>query len=51
MRFARTIVVLLLFGQVAVPAQQQTPPVFRSSTLLIVQTVTVKDKKGRPVEA
>ena len=50
MRLPRTLVVLLLSGQVAIPAQQQTPPVFRSSTLLIVQTVTVKDKKGRPVE-
>lgn len=48
--FARTIVALLLCGQVAAPAQQQTPPVFQTSTLLIVQTVTVKDKKGKPIE-
>ena len=33
--------------QASPPAQQ--PPTFRASTLLIVQTVTVKDKKGQPV--
>jgi VWFA-related protein len=31
-------------------AQQPAPPTFRSGTRLIVQTVTVKDKDGRPVE-
>jgi VWFA-related protein len=38
---------------VAAPhAQQQPPerPVFRTSSLLIVETVTVKDKDGRPIE-
>ena len=33
--------------QPAPPAEQ---PIFRSSTRLIVQTVTVKDKEGRPIE-
>ena len=33
--------------QPAPPAEQ---PIFRSSTRLIVQTVTVKDKDGRPIE-
>jgi VWFA-related protein len=32
------------------PQQVQQAPVFRTSTLLIVQTVTVKDKNGRPVQ-
>jgi VWFA-related protein len=31
-------------------AQQTAPPVFRSGARLIVQTVSVKDKDGRPVE-
>ncbi|HTM25287.1 MAG TPA: VWA domain-containing protein [Vicinamibacterales bacterium] len=31
-------------------AQQTPPPTFRSATHLIVQTVSVKDKKGQPVE-
>src|ERR1700691_4821380 len=32
-------------------AQQQTPtPTFRSTTRLIVETVSVKDKNGTPVE-
>ena len=33
-----------------VPYGQQTPPTFRSSTRLVVQTVTVKDKDDRVVE-
>ncbi len=37
------------------PAQQQAPPpgatpIFKSTTRLIVQTVTVKDKDGKPIE-
>ena len=32
------------------PAQQQPAATFRSTTRLIVQTVTVKDKDGKPVE-
>jgi VWFA-related protein len=45
----RGIFVLLVACQAALLAQQQ-PATFRASTLLIVQTVTVKDKKGQPVE-
>jgi VWFA-related protein len=39
-------------SQAQSPAQNQQPerPVFRTSTRLIVQTVSVKDKDGRPVE-
>jgi VWFA-related protein len=32
------------------PPAQPSPPVFRSSTRLIVQTVSVKDKDGKPIE-
>jgi hypothetical protein len=32
------------------PAQQQPAATFRSTTRLIVQTVTVKDKDGNPIE-
>ena len=31
-------------------AQSQQPPVFRSSTRLVVNTVSVKDKDGKPIE-
>ena len=31
-------------------AQQQPPPVFRTGAQLTVETVTVKDKAGRPIE-
>jgi VWFA-related protein len=39
-------------GAVSVVAQQpaQAPPTFRTTTRLIVQTVNVKDKDGRPIE-
>src|SRR5262245_47508575 len=57
---ARRIVVSLLAGAGALVAslsaqQQQTPPVqtgatFRATTRLVVQTVSVKDKDGRPME-
>ena len=30
--------------------QAQPPPVFRSGTRLVVQTVTVKDRDGNPIE-
>jgi len=56
----RGLPVLLLVCQSALFAQQQQPPpapqkpqqpaTFRASTLLIVQNVTVKDKKGVPVQ-
>src|SRR5687767_15182901 len=41
---------LQLAGHAQQPAQQQPAPVFRSSTRLIVTTVSVKDKDGRPIE-
>jgi len=44
-----TAYVLVLLLSASTFAQQPTPT-FRSSTLLIVQTVTVKDKKGKPIE-
>ncbi len=52
----RTLVSLLSFvflmvvaPQAQQPAQQATPT-FKSSTKLVVQTVTVKDKDGKPIE-
>ena len=44
------LVILILLT--TLHAQQQPPdkPIFRSSSLLIVETVTVKDKEGRPIE-
>jgi VWFA-related protein len=36
-------------GQSTLFAQQPPPPTFRASTHLIVQTVSVKDKRGKPV--
>jgi VWFA-related protein len=45
---ATTCFVLALVAGVA-SQQQAPPPTFRSSTQLIVQTVTVKDAQGRPV--
>jgi VWFA-related protein len=45
------VVLTLLTSLVGAQRASQEPvPVFRSSTRLIVQTVTVKDKDGRPVE-
>jgi VWFA-related protein len=38
-----------LLGQVSLLAQQTPPPTFRVSTHLIVQTVSVKDKSGKPI--
>ena len=32
------------------PAQGQQPPVFRSSTRLVVNTVVVRDKDGKVIE-
>jgi VWFA-related protein len=45
------LVALTLFPEAAGQgtSPQGTPPVFRSATHLIVQTVTVKDKGGKPV--
>ncbi len=37
-------------AQTLATAQVQTQPTFRSGTRLIVQTVSVKDKEGRPIE-
>src|SRR5688572_24580635 len=42
---------VVIIGAAYVHAQQQPPqPVFRSTTRLIVQTVTVKDKDGKVIE-
>src|SRR5262245_30807708 len=57
-RLLRASIVLGALAAALVPlrAQQQpaAPParqaIFRSSSRLIVQTVTVKDKEGRPIE-
>ena len=54
--FAVAAVLAAGLGVIASAQQQQPPaptpdqPVFRSSTRLIVTTVSVKDKDGRPVE-
>jgi VWFA-related protein len=45
-----SIVSLVSFVSAQPPQSQQPPPVFRSGARLIVQTVSVKDKDGRPVE-
>src|SRR6266576_2895183 len=52
-RFAFAVLLLLAFSTAGIA--QQPPPqppaaTFRSTTRLIVQTVSVKDKEGRPVE-
>jgi len=44
------IVAALVFFAVAPQAVQQQQPTFRATTRLIVQTVTVRDKDGKPVE-
>jgi len=45
------VVASLAIGATAQQAQQtQQPPVFRSSTRLVVNTVTVKDKEGKVIE-
>src|SRR5258705_10530881 len=48
----RRMFTMLLAVALAAPlaAQQQPPPVFRSGAQLTVETVTVKDKAGRPIE-
>jgi VWFA-related protein len=43
------LLTLLLTGQASLLAQQTPPPTFRASTHLIVQTVSVKDKNGKPI--
>jgi VWFA-related protein len=40
----------LLLAPMTLLAQQQAPPTFRSGVHLIVQTVSVKDKRGQPIE-
>ncbi|HMJ87163.1 MAG TPA: hypothetical protein VK504_28485, partial [Vicinamibacterales bacterium] len=48
-RTAATLLALALV--VPLTAQQpQAPPVFRSGAQLTVETVTVKDKSGKPIE-
>lgn len=46
----RLIAVVAVLAAARVSAQQQPRAAFRATTELIVQTVTVKDGKGRPVE-
>jgi VWFA-related protein len=48
----RVITALLAVALVArfAGAQQQPPPVFRTGAQLTVETVTVKDRAGRPIE-
>jgi VWFA-related protein len=45
-----TIFALALLGSIGHAQQQPAQPVFRASTRLIVQTVSVVDRDGRPVE-
>jgi VWFA-related protein len=49
---ARAVVIIPLIGALigAVVRAQQPQPTFRAEAHLIVQTVSVKDKNGRPVE-
>ena len=50
-RLAAFVSFVALVSFVSAPkAQQPAPPIFRSGTRLMVQTVSVKDKEGRPVE-
>jgi VWFA-related protein len=52
-RTASSLLALALALVVPLTAQQpqpQAPPVFRSGAQLTVETVTVKDKSGRPIE-
>ena len=45
------VVFVAIVSFVAAPqAQQPSQPVFRTGSLLIVETVTVKDKDGKPIE-
>ena len=44
------IIAALMVAPLIAQQQDQAQPVFRSSTRLIVQTVTVKDKDGNPIE-
>jgi VWFA-related protein len=46
----RSIVFALLLASATVTAQQPPPATFSTTTHLVVQTVTVKDEQGRPVE-
>ena len=45
-----SLVACLAIGARAQQGAQTQPPVFRSSTRLVVNTVTVKDKDGKPIE-
>ncbi len=51
-RLAAFVSFVALVSFVSAPKAQQQPaqPVFRAGTRLIVQTVSVKDKEGRPIE-
>jgi VWFA-related protein len=45
----RTLLALWLTGHASLLAQQTPAPTFRASTHLIVQTISVKDKSGKPI--
>jgi VWFA-related protein len=49
LRVFATVLAAALVAQ-SIAAQQQAPPVFRTGAQLTVETVTVKDKAGRPIE-
>ncbi len=49
MRQLVTVLAVVALSSISIPAQE-TQPVFRSSTRLIVETVTVTDRAGRSVE-
>src|SRR5688572_3110492 len=45
-----TVLFVFFVSFVAAPQAQQSQPIFRSGSLLIVETVTVKDTDGKPIE-
>ena len=52
LRVPAVVILALVAGHLQVSGQAQQPaqPVFRTSTRLVVTTVSVKDRQGRPVE-
>jgi VWFA-related protein len=47
----RSIVLALLLASATAAAQQSPPPTFSTTTHLVVQTVSVKDKDGQPIDS